>query len=125
MIHKRSFIREKKERTILDRIKVDHTTSGPKTIIHEVKKSRAHTYASKLQLLFYLYELEKLGIECSGQLHFRQERRKETITLDDDSRDAIENAMLQIKEILTQNSPPNPEKVKSCRKCAYHDYCWG
>jgi len=79
LLHESSFLREHKEVLVLGRIKLDHMTTGENLLIHEVKKTKSYSHAARAQLLFYLYELERLGIECQGELHFRSQRRKESV----------------------------------------------
>ncbi|MDF1541490.1 MAG: CRISPR-associated protein Cas4, partial [Candidatus Thorarchaeota archaeon] len=124
LMHQESYTRERKEVLLLNRIKLDHISIDGHLLIHEVKKSRAHSEAARLQLLFYLSEVEKLGIVCHGVLHFRGERRRESVSLDEESRLRIREVVKGIQDIVCNELPPDPSKNSSCRKCAYYDYCF-
>ncbi len=123
LIHESSFVREHKEVMVFNRIRIDHTTTGQHLIVHEVKKSGAMSVAARVQLLFYLYELERLGIDCTGELHFRSERRKQPVVLDDEGRRTVEAAVREICRIVGQSTPPPRPAHAPCKKCAYRDYC--
>lgn len=124
LLHERSFTREKKEVLIHGRIKVDHTSRGEKVVIHEVKKSKAKSPAARAQLLFYLYELDELGIECRGELHYYGERRKEAVQLTGETKKEVEDLKEHIVAIVQAEHPPSIPNDAPCRRCAYRDYCW-
>src|SRR5690606_18192661 len=48
-----------------------------KLIIQEIKKTDRFKKSSYYQLLFYLYELQKMGIEATGELLFAEKKTKE------------------------------------------------
>jgi len=123
LLHEASFTRERKEVFILGHIKVDHTTTGEKVIIHEVKRSKSYSNAARAQLLFYLSELERLGIECKGELHFRSEKRREEVTLDSDGRCSVQQIVREVCRVVTESQSPEPQKGVPCRRCSYRDYC--
>jgi len=104
----------------LDRIK----RVGEKLIVQEIKKSSRFRESSYFQLLFYLYELRKIGIEAIGELLFAEEKRKETVILTEDHIQELESAIKDIKRIAKLEFPPKPKKTNFCRKCGYREYCW-
>ncbi|MFX0559030.1 CRISPR-associated protein Cas4 [Tepidibacillus infernus] len=116
--------REKKEITI-GHLKIDVMKSKDgELVIGEVKKSSASLETARIQLLFYLYELRKIGIEAAGELLFPEERRKERVVLDDLFIRKIEQLKTEIAELIQQELPPPPKKVKWCRNCSYREMCW-
>ena len=90
----------------------------------EVKKSSKFRQSSYYQLLYYLYILEKRGIEARGELLFPEERRKEKVELTDVSRERLENTINEIKKLTAIPRPPEPKKIVFCNNCAYNEYCW-
>ncbi|RLI98270.1 MAG: CRISPR-associated protein Cas4, partial [Candidatus Aenigmatarchaeota archaeon] len=123
LMHESSFSRERKEILVLGHIKIDHTTKGQKLVVHEVKKTKKYSHAARAQLLFYLYELERLGIVCQGELHFRSERRREPVSMDSESRQYVQSLIERVGNVIMRDEPPAVRKGAPCRKCAYRDYC--
>jgi CRISPR-associated exonuclease Cas4 len=124
MIHEHFYKKEKKELIFstmhLDMVKKD----GKSTIVGEIKKSSKYLLPAKMQLLFYLYQLKKQGIQASGELLIPKERKKEKILLTEESEKELEKAFLKIKEIIQQPIPPELHKTHFCRVCAYKDLCF-
>lgn len=121
--HESSFEREKKEILIDGAIVVDFI--GKEMVIHETKVAKSMEKAARMQLLFYLYFLEKKGLEnLSGTIHYMEEHCKEEIHLSDETRKEIEKAINDIKEINNLEFPPYQEKMKICPKCSYYELCF-
>lgn len=93
-------------------------------VVGEVKKSSKYKQSSRMQLAYYLRELKYRGITAQGELHFPEEKRKESVVLDD----ALEAELLAVEkkilQIMYRDSPPPPERVVWCRRCAYAEFCW-
>ena len=126
LIHETSYPQraEKYQEIEIDGIKIDFYDPKNK-IVHEIKKSdkveEAHTY----QLKYYLYVLQQNGIEgASGILEYPKLRQTEKIELSKEDVKYLENAKLQIQQIIqSENCPPKVEK-KICKRCSYFDFCW-
>jgi CRISPR-associated exonuclease Cas4 len=83
------------------------------------------TEPARLQLLFYLWYLERVtGVEKTGVLAHPTERRREPIELTTEAIAEVESAIRAIREIVTAESPPSAEEKPVCDSCAYHDFCW-
>lgn len=116
--------RDKKEVSI-GGFKVDVVKKeGDKLIIGEIKKTSAAEESARMQLLFYLYELQKMGIEAEGELMFPEERKNVRVVLDEPSATQIEKMKRDIFRLVQQSVPPAAEKRKWCRRCAYAEMCW-
>lgn len=133
IIHEKSYKREKKEVEIegmkFDLIKSDRgfglRDSGVKNVlIAEVKKSSRFLKASIMQLCFYLFNLEKMGINAEGELRIPKEKKKIKVRLDDEKREELKKAFEEIKDILQREKPPSAERIKFCKNCAYREFCW-
>lgn len=123
-IHEHSYSRKEKEFQI-DYMKFDVIENKNGTIIvEEMKKSSKFIESSRMQLLFYLYELSKMGIEAEGLLLFPEEKKKENVMLDEKGKLELEAAMKNILDIISLPKPPEPIKIKYCRSCAYSEFCW-
>ncbi|MBM7854574.1 CRISPR-associated exonuclease Cas4 [Desulfohalotomaculum tongense] len=93
-------------------------------VIAEIKKSSKYKDSARMQLAFYLSELEALGIKAYGELLFPKEKRKEKIILDDRLREDLEKAKRDILRIIYLPVPPPAEKKNLCKNCAYAELCW-
>lgn len=116
--------RSKKEISIgnivVDRLK----TKNGQLIVGEVKKSSKYLKSAKMQLLFYLSSLRKMGIDAKGELLFPEERKKEVVEWSIDHQHELEQAIEDIRTIAKQPIPPKREKISFCKSCAYREYCW-
>lgn len=77
-----------------------------------------------MQLAFYLVELEKVGLNAKGELCFPKEKRRESVELIDDVKARLDTAVRDILRIIYLDKPPEPEKIKYCKNCAYAEFCW-
>jgi len=123
-LHENTYMREKKELDFygmkLDIIKKEKG----RLLIGEIKKSSRYFLSAKMQLLFYLSELEEQGLDAEGILLIPEERKRENITLNESSREAIRKTKNEILDIVSNDIPPIPEKIKYCKNCAYNELCW-
>lgn len=104
----------------IDRIK----KVGNEVIVQEIKKTSKFKESSYFQLLFYLDQLEKMGIQAKGELLFSEEKKKESVVLTDENRKQLHEAISEIQKIAKYPVAPPPKKIKYCRSCAYREYCW-
>lgn len=123
-IHEYRYRKEKKEIAI-DSIKIDAMKKrGGTLIVQEIKKSSKFSESTKYQLLYYLYTLKKMGIEAEGELLFPEERHKETVILDDNKIQKLQQVEQDIIDIASKEIPPPPARINFCKSCAYREYCW-
>jgi len=123
-ISENTYTRNKQEVSI-GNIKIDRLRKeGQQLIVGEVKKSSRYLKSARFQLLHYLDNLRKMGINAKGELLFPEERKKEIVEWTQESIEELEKAIKAIKEIAILSVPPKPEKITFCRKCAYREYCW-
>jgi CRISPR-associated exonuclease Cas4 len=103
-------------------IAIDVLESGQ---VVEVKPSSKLADPARLQLLYYLWYLDRVaGIEKTGVLAHPTERRRETVKLTEENETRVEEAIRGIYEVVTKGSPPPAEEKPFCESCAYHDFCW-
>ncbi len=95
-----------------------------KLIVGEIKKSSRFVESSQMQLLFYLKELSDNNISAEGVLMFPDEKKREVVKLDEDSKVKLENIVSDIKRIVNLEQAPPAEMIKYCKKCAYAEFCW-
>jgi len=93
-------------------------------IVGEIKKSSHFELPARMQLAFYLYKLRKRGIDAKGELLIPKEKKKIPVELCPNIENELEKAFQNIKEIIDQEKPPQPAKIRFCRNCAYREFCW-
>ena len=108
------------ENIVIDIAKLDKD----KIVVGEVKKSSKFRDSARMQLCYYLYVLRDYGIEAEGELLFPKEKKREKVVLTDDIVRELEAAIKEIREIVSQELPPEAIKIGYCRNCAYREFCW-
>ncbi len=108
----------------LEGIKIDYYDPLNR-VIHEIKKSDKMETAHEWQVKYYLYVLEKNGVEgVSAILEYPKLKKLTKIQLADSDRTEINLYLKEIREILSRDECPSIKKSKGCRKCSYHDFCF-
>jgi len=93
--------------------------------VMEVKPSSSLVKPAKLQLLYYLWYLDRVvGVEREGVLAHPTERRREAVELTAEHVEWVEESIRGIHRVVTSDSPPPAEEKPFCDSCAYHDFCW-
>jgi CRISPR-associated exonuclease Cas4 len=107
---------------INDRIALDMLDSGE---VMEVKVSSTLETPARMQLLYYLWYLDRiLDIQRDGVLAYPTERSRESVTLTKESREEVRSTVRGIIETVSAESPPELEKKPYCDSCLYQDLCW-
>ncbi len=119
---KYSYPREKRKDILIDNlISIDIIGSD---YIVEVKHSNKLSEADKIQILYYLYYLKRLGIEKKGIINYPKLRKREEIDLTEEKEKEVEKALFKANEILRMDKPPEALKKPYCKKCAYFLFCF-
>jgi CRISPR-associated exonuclease Cas4 len=93
--------------------------------VMEVKPSSSLVEPAKLQLLYYLWYLERVvGVERDGVLAHPRERRREQVELTEENAAWVKEAIRGVHRVVNRESPPPAEEKPFCESCAYHDFCW-
>lgn len=115
--------REKKGIMIDNTINIDFIKNG--AVLYEVKKTKSIEEAGIWQLKYYMYYLEKKGVQnISGKIDYPLLRETKEIELDDDDRKVLENIEKNIEDIINQDKVPPCINAKICKQCAYYDLCY-
>ena len=123
-IHETVYSRNKKE-IEFGNVKFDVLlNTKDELVIGETKKSSKFEEASKIQLLYYLRELEKAGINAKGVLLYPEERKRIDVELTRETILLLEETEKKIKLIIASEMSPPIVKNKYCRKCGYREYCF-
>ena len=109
----------KYENIVLDKVSAKY--------IEEYKKS--DTEAARMQLIFYLKQLEEKGIIKEGKLIYDEKNKKdgkktEIVKLDESNINKLNKCLEDIEKLINQDKVPDVEKNKKCKRCAYYDYCY-
>jgi CRISPR-associated exonuclease Cas4 len=121
-IDETSYDGQRRSFQINGRIALDILDSGE---VMEVKASSTLEESARMQLLYYLWYLEEiLDVQRDGVLAYPTERKRESVTLDDTTRDTVEDAIRGIIDIVEREEPPELNKKPYCDSCLYQDICW-
>ena len=93
-------------------------------IVSEVKKSSRFLPATRLQLGYYLWRLDKVEIEASGEILVPGERKREVVKLTQALRTEVERTVATLEALVQEPVPPPAKKIPFCKHCAYAEFCW-
>lgn len=123
LIDENSYSRENKHVMIDETVNIDFIKDWK--VLHEVKKSKSIEEAGIWQLKYYIYFLNKRGIKIEkGILDYPTLRKREEVILEKGDKDKIENILIEIEKIVSQDKIPQVINEKICKKCAYFEYCY-
>ena len=123
LIDETSYDREKKHILIDENINIDFLKDW--RIIHEVKKSRKISEASKWQLKYYIWLLRDKGVDIEkGILDYPLLRKREDVFLDKDDERELISICEEIAKVRSLDIPPEIDKKVICKKCAYYELCF-
>ncbi|GAB6072399.1 CRISPR-associated protein Cas4 [Venenivibrio stagnispumantis] len=123
LLHEESYKRENAKEILIDNlISIDIVDN---LNIREVKYSDKMEEADKMQILYYLYYLKRLGIEKKGIINYPKQKKKEYIELTPEYEKKIEEILAEINKILKKDKPPTVIDAPYCKKCAYYEFCYG
>jgi CRISPR-associated exonuclease Cas4 len=104
--------------------KIDFYNAKTKTV-HETKKSDKMEQAHIAQVQFYLYLLQRSGVEgAQGIIEYPKLRERTQVTLTSAHVLVVEQWVADIQRIIATPTCPNPIHKPVCKKCAYYEYCY-
>ena len=107
-----------------DGIKIDFYDAKNK-IVHEIKKSDKIEGAHRAQVKYYLWVLERNGIEgATGILEYPKQRHTEKVELTDEDRAKIPEWIAEIERIIASDNCPKVINKPICKTCSYFDFCY-
>lgn len=123
LLDENSYARDDKHINIDDVINIDFIRE--KKELHEVKKSKAIDEAGIWQLKYYLYYLNKKGVEgISGKIDYPLTKRNIDVELTDKDCRKLDKIIDDINKIKEHELPLELSETKICKKCAYFDMCF-
>lgn len=126
LIHETSYPRrsEKYQEVEMDGIKIDYYDPKQK-VVHEIKKSDKHEDAHEWQVKYYLFVLERNGIEgATGLLEYPRMHKTAEVLLTIPDREAIAEMLVEIEGIIKDKHCPERIQKTRCKNCSYFDFCW-
>ncbi|WP_046175345.1 CRISPR-associated protein Cas4 [Domibacillus indicus] len=122
VLHDTSYPKLMKKEIIVDgQFKIDAIDGE---YVREVKNSSKMKQADRLQMLFYLYQLQLRRIHKIGLVSYPKERKTNEIHLGEEEIKEIKEAIADVYTILEQAKPIKPIKVPYCKSCSYHSFCY-
>lgn len=93
-------------------------------VVLEIKKSTRTLYAARMQLAFYLLELNRHGVHARGEIRIPEERRKIPVELTPELVAEVEQTEEAVRALVAEPLPPQARRIPWCSRCAYRDFCW-
>lgn len=123
ILDEESYKRHNKHINIDNVINIDFIQT--KGILHEVKKSKKIEEASILQVKYYLYYLKERNVtDVKARIDYPLLKQTLDVELSPEDEEEIKKILAQIHTIIENTLPPEMEKIKICKSCAYYDLCY-
>jgi len=126
LIHETSYPQrsERYEELEIEGIKLDYYDARNR-VIHEIKKSDKVELAHEWQLKYYIYVLEKNGVEgVTGILEYPTLRQTDKVVLTNPDRERIREMEEDIVRIVEAENCPPVINAKICKQCSYYEFCY-
>ena len=126
LIHETSYLQRssKYEEIAIGGIKIDFYDAKNK-VIHEIKKSSKLHESHIWQLKYYIFILEKSGIEnVTSILEYPKERKTEEVYLSSIDIERINELETEITQIINSDHVPEIINKARCKSCSYYDFCF-
>lgn len=126
LIHETSYPQrsERYEELEIEGIKLDYYDARNK-VIHEIKKSDKVELAHEWQLKYYIYVLERNGVEgVTGILEYPTLRQTDKVFLTNPDRERIREMEKDIVQIVEAENCPEVINAKICKNCSYYEFCY-
>ena len=126
LIHENSYPQrsERYEEVEIDGIKIDYYDARNK-VIHEIKRSDKVESAHEWQVKYYIYVLERNGIDgVTGILEYPELKKTTKVYLTDADRQKIKEIEEKIAQLISSDDCPPVINAKICKSCSYYDFCY-
>ncbi len=125
LIHTESYKNNRIREISLPGIKIDMIyEQGEMVVVGEIKKSSRFLKGARVQLLYYLSEIKKRGVQAVGKILIPKEKKQITVVLDEQSSTELNEAIKKAEEIISLPKPPQRRRSSFCSKCGYQEFCW-
>ena len=126
MLHETSYPQrpERYEELEIDGCKIDFYDARNK-IVHEIKRSAKIEEAHEWQVKYYIYVLERNGIDgVTGVLEYPALRQTTKVELSETDREYIKCIEREITMLVASDDCPLVINNKICRNCSYNEFCY-
>jgi len=126
LIHETSYPQrsERYEELEIEGIKLDYYDARNK-VIHEIKKSDKVETAHEWQLKYYIYVLERNGVDgVTGILEYPTLRQTDKVFLTNIDREKICEIKKDIAKIIANENCLPVINAKICKQCSYYEFCY-
>ena len=126
MLHETSYPQrpERYEELEIEGCKIDFYDVRNK-IVHEIKKSAKIEIAHEWQVKYYIYVLERNGIEgASGILEYPALRQTSKVELTETDREYLKSLEQEIASLVENDDCPSVINKKICGNCSYYEFCY-
>ena len=126
MLHETSYPQrpERYEELEIEGCRIDFYDAKNK-IVHEIKKSDKIEVAHEWQVKYYIYVLERNGIEgVSGILEYPALRHTNKVELNEADRKHIQDIEQEIILLVNSDDCPPVINSKICKSCSYYEFCY-
>jgi CRISPR-associated exonuclease Cas4 len=107
-----------------DGVKIDFYDAKNR-VVHEIKKSAKIEEAHRAQVKYYLWILERNGVEgAKGILEYPKQRHTEGVELEAEDRGLIGKWVRDIHKIIDAETCPKVINKPVCKNCSYCDFCY-
>jgi CRISPR-associated exonuclease Cas4 len=119
------FKRERHKEIEIEDCVIDFLTFRGEIIVHETKKSKKFEEAHVWQTKYYMFVLRKYGLNVNhGVIHYPKLMRKLEVNFEDGDEEKIQNALIEIKQMVSSKIPPPVLNRSFCKKCSYYELCY-
>ena len=115
---------ERYEELEIEGCKIDFYDARNK-VVHEIKKSDKVEEAHEWQVKYYIYVLERNGVEgATGILEYPKLRQTTPVLFTDADRKAIKDIEKEIGKLIESDKCPPVINAKICQSCSYYEFCY-
>ncbi|AUD05854.1 CRISPR-associated protein Cas4 [Spirosoma pollinicola] len=94
-------------------------------VVHEMKKSDKMEHSHIAQVQFYLYLLQKNGVEgATGLIEYPKLRQTQQVSLTEEDVPMVEGWIRVIEQLVDSEKCPGRIAKSKCRSCSYFDFCY-
>ncbi|SHF12816.1 CRISPR-associated exonuclease Cas4 [Marinitoga hydrogenitolerans DSM 16785] len=123
LIEENYYKNSQKNIMINEEINIDYIKK--KNVLHEIKKSQSLEEASIWQLKYYIYYLNKRGVNIKyGIIDYPKIKKRIKIEYNLEDEKIIEKVLIDINNIKESRNLPKKIDNKICKKCAYYEFCY-
>ncbi|MEA4986271.1 hypothetical protein SDC9_31138 [bioreactor metagenome] len=126
LIHEDSYPQrsEKYEELEIEGVKIDYYDAKNK-VVHEIKRSDKAEIAHEWQVKFYIFVLERNGINgVTGLLEYPTMRHTVKVELTESDRQHIIRIEKEIETLVEADDCPPTINSKICNNCSYYEFCF-